>query len=117
MMSELKPINKSLTEVNTRLGSLDKNMVGVNTRLEGVDEKLSNVENKLSNLQVNDIRTQSKLEAMSETLKLIPKLYNSVDKMMSEVLSYRQEKFFIKSRLDDHEKRISKIELGKSIAQ
>ncbi len=117
LTSRLDGVDKRLSSVDSRLDGVDKRLVGVDNRLDGVDRRLDSMDNRLSNLQINDIKTQSKLEDMSETIKLIPKLYNSVDKMMGEVLSYRQEKVFLKNKLDNHEKRISKIELNTSLSK
>ncbi|MFH1899150.1 MAG: hypothetical protein ABIJ82_01605 [Patescibacteria group bacterium] len=128
MKNDLEPINKRLANLDGKLVNMDKRLTNrldgvderlssMDNRLDGVDKRLDSMDNRISNLQINDIKIQSKLGDIGETIKLLPKLYNSVDKMISEVLSYRQEKVSLKNKLDNHEKRISKIELNTTFAK
>lgn len=93
----------------------------INKKLSSIDEKFTNqlgvVDRRLTNLEVGHIQTQRKLDEMGETLKLIPKLYNNVDKFMGEILENRLERTFFKNKLDNHEKRISKLELKPSFTK
>jgi len=52
-----------------------------------------------ANLEVIDIRTVS-----------YPKLYDNVDKLVGEIVENRQERVFIAHKLQDHERRLIKLE-------
>jgi len=55
-------------------------------------------------------KMMAKLNKLDERTKYFPKLYQNVDKLVTEIQESRQERAFISHRLENHEKRITKLE-------
>ncbi|OGG15829.1 hypothetical protein A3D78_02885 [Candidatus Gottesmanbacteria bacterium RIFCSPHIGHO2_02_FULL_39_14] len=69
------------------------------------------------NLTGGDVRSIVKdelidmgLDQVPKKLNLLDKILSSVDKLVGEVKSYREEQTVVSGKLSDHEERISKVE-------
>ena len=63
----------------------------------------------LSNLSIRLSRVENKVDILEERTRLLPSLYNKVDKLIGEIIENRQEREFISHRVGRLENKVNKI--------
>ncbi|MBI2414513.1 hypothetical protein HYV31_01535 [candidate division WWE3 bacterium] len=115
IFNSLDSLENRQNSVETKLGMVESRLTTVESRLNTVESKLNTLGNGFIDLSRRVFKLEIDIADIKEKVSYIPKLYDMVDKVVTELLSYREERMFINNRLDKHENRITKLESNFSL--
>jgi len=108
------PIENVVSDITIKNSKDISKLIHSVSRLERdvaiIKDDVTKLKTTVSDIKLKLWEHDKRFGVLEERTALIPKLYDSVDKLVGEILDNRQERAFFSNKLRGHETRITTLE-------